>query len=297
MVKYSITDLEGLTGIKAHTLRIWEKRYSIVEPHRTETNIRYYLEEDLKKLLNISLLNQNGYRISKIAEMTEAEIAEKTASLTHITHDEQNFVDILTISLIELDAFKFQSIFNHHIQEHGLEYTMFELIYPFLEKLSLLWVSGSIQRVHELFLNNIVRQKILVAIDEIQLRKRNGMLSFLLFIPGFCRHEVSLLFIHFLLLSRNFNTVYIGNRAKEEDILKAIDLTSPDYLFTITLNGEPEEWNAFMHEFYSHTNTPIILLGPSLAMESELKTQIRALASISQVLDYIEQLPVPENIH
>lgn len=159
MAVYSISDLEKLSGIKAHTIRVWEQRYSIIEPKRTKTNIRYYQDADLKFLLNIALLNKNGIKISKIAKMSKGEIAEKVAAISEINFEYGTQLDALTISMIEMDESKFDRIVSTNIQQSGFEHTMLEIIYPFLEKLSVLWLTGSINPVQENFMSYLIRQK------------------------------------------------------------------------------------------------------------------------------------------
>ena len=138
MSNYSIKDLEKYTGVKAHTIRIWEQRYNLLEPHRTETNIRYYDDNDLKTLLNIALLNKNGYKISKIAKMSVDEIVHKVADISEVNFENATQLDALTISMIEMDEYKFDRIISTNIEQIGFERTMLEIINPFLEKLSLL---------------------------------------------------------------------------------------------------------------------------------------------------------------
>ncbi len=159
MAVYSIKDLEKLSGIKAHTLRVWEQRYDIIHPHRTKTNIRYYLDDDLKFILNIALLNKNGIKISKIAQMSREEIAEKVAAISEINFEYGTQLDALTISMIEMDEYKFDRIIRTNIQQLGFERTMLEIIYPFLDKLSVLWLTGSINPVQENFMSYLIRQK------------------------------------------------------------------------------------------------------------------------------------------
>ena len=141
MVVYSISDLEKLSGVKAHTLRIWEKRYGILHPKRTETNIRYYLDEDLRLLLNISLLNKNGIKISKIAKMSPIELQEKVSEITEIDASFEGQIDALTISLIELNEENAVKIINKNIEQKGFRETMLQVIYPLLDKLVLMWLS------------------------------------------------------------------------------------------------------------------------------------------------------------
>jgi len=154
---YSIRDLEKLSGIKAHTIRIWEQRYSIITPQRTDTNIRYYADDDLKLLLNVALLNKNGIKISRIANMSQHEIAEKVAAISEMNFEYDTQLDALTISMIEMDEYKFDRIVSTNSQQIGFERTMLEVIYPFLEKLSVLWLTGSINPAQENFISYLIR--------------------------------------------------------------------------------------------------------------------------------------------
>ena len=124
MAIYSIKDLENLCGIKAHTIRTWETRYGIVKPQRTKTNIRYYQDEDLKHLLNIAFLNKNGIKISKIAKMSKEEIASRVADMSSVSLEDNTQMDALTLSMIEMDEYKFDRIISTNIQKIGFERTM-----------------------------------------------------------------------------------------------------------------------------------------------------------------------------
>ena len=140
-----------MTGIKAHTLRMWEKRYGIIHPRRTETNIRYYRDEDLKSILNIATLNKHGYKISAIARMSPEEIRRKIAEISDVELKKDDQLDSLTLSMLELDEHKFNAIVDKHIEQNGFEFTLLEVIMPFLDKVGLMWLTGSIKQVHEKF--------------------------------------------------------------------------------------------------------------------------------------------------
>ena len=233
MAVYSIKDLEKLSGIKAHTIRIWEQRYGIIQPQRTKTNIRYYQDEDLKFVLNIALLNRNGIKISKIAKMTKEEIAEKVASISEINFEYGTQLDALTISMIEMDEYKFDKIISTNIQQLGFEKTMLEVIYPFLDKLSLLWLTGSINPVQENFMSFLIRQKIIVAIDKEPLVQDKNAKKFLIYLPEGEKQELSLLFMHYLLKSRKNYVVYLGQDISIRDLQDAYVIHKPDYIFTM----------------------------------------------------------------
>lgn len=160
MAIYSIADLEKLTGIKAHTIRIWEKRFGIINPKRTATNIRYYDDYDLKKITNISLLNKEGYKISAISSMPENAIEDLIANLTEVESFNSDSLDALTLSVIHLDEIKFLHIVNRNIHQLGFDSTFEELLMPLLDKLHEMWLSGSIKKVHEEFALQLIKEKL-----------------------------------------------------------------------------------------------------------------------------------------
>ena len=150
---YSIKDLEKLSGIKAHTIRIWEQRYNLIKPKRTQTNIRYYDDEELRKLLNVALLNKNGYKISHIANFSPANMNQIVSDLS-ATDPKSSHSDNLTIAMINMDEGKFHQIIDSKIKTLGFEQMMMDVIFPFLDKLYLLWLTGSINSAHENFISN-----------------------------------------------------------------------------------------------------------------------------------------------
>lgn len=233
MAIYSIRDLEKLTDIKAHTIRIWEQRYRIVEPKRTKTNIRYYTDNDLKTLLNIALLNRNGYKISKIAKMSEDEIVHKVADISEVNFENATQLDALTISMIEMDEFKFDRIISTNIEQIGFERTMLEIINPFLEKLSLLWLTGSINPAQEHFISCLIRQKIIVSIDKTPVITNPNVDKFLLYLPEGTADELSLLFLHYVIKSRGYRVIYLGQDIPLQDVKAVVNIHNPKYIYTI----------------------------------------------------------------
>jgi len=230
---YSIKDLENLCGIKAHTIRTWETRYGIVTPKRTKTNIRYYQDEDLKLLLNIALLNKNGFKISKIAKMSISEITAEVANLSSVQLEEDTQLDALTLSMIQMDEYKFDHIINTNIRQHGFERTMLEMIYPFLDKLSLLWLTGSIDPVQENFISCLIKQKLVAAIDAVPpVRSETGK-KFIIFLPEGENQELSLLLIHYLIKVRKNKVIYLGPKISIQDIKDTCKVHTPDFIFTM----------------------------------------------------------------
>jgi len=192
MAHYSIKDLEKLTGIKAHTLRIWEKRYNLLEPKRTNTNIRFYDDEDLKRILNIALLNRNGIKISRIAGLDENEICDKISDLSKNYPDTENIIDNLVMSMIDLDEKKFSKILVRSTEERGFEDTILHLIYPFFEKIGILWQTGVVNPAQEHFVSNLVRQKLIASIDKLSENEQQDAQRYIMFLPEGELHEINL---------------------------------------------------------------------------------------------------------
>ena len=169
MAVYSIKELEKLSGIKAHTIRIWEKRYNLIEPHRTNTNIRYYTDSDLKKILNVAVLNRQGIKISNIAKLNDLELKEEIIRVSRSHYSNEDIIDSLIIAMFDLDEYKLLSIIEKSISRIGFTSTVTDVLYPMLDKVGILWQSGDIYPAHEHFLSNLLRQKIIAATDKLKL--------------------------------------------------------------------------------------------------------------------------------
>ncbi len=293
MAVYSIKDLEKLSGIKAHTLRIWEQRYDIIEPRRTKTNIRYYLDEDLKLILNIALLNKNGIKISKIAKMSKEEIAEKVAAISEVNFEYGTQLDALTISMIEMDEYKFERIVSTNIQQLGFERTMLEIIYPFLDKLSVLWLTGSINPVQENFMSYLIRQKIIAAIDKEPLVSGRNVSKFLIYLPEGEKQELSMLFMHYLLKSRRNHVIYIGQDISLADLKDACNIHKPDFIFTmITEIFAREPVQQYIDRLSSNFKDCHILLSGYQVVAQEVAPphNVSILRSLGQAMDFLDRL-------
>ena len=233
MAVYTINDIEKLSGVKAHTIRIWEKRYSFLPNRRTDTNIRYYQDEDLELILNIAHLNRNGLKISKIANLSAEEIKQKVANSCEVDAIFDQQIDGLMLSMFELNEFKFLKILNHKIKEFGFEKTMDNFIYPLLDKLSIMWIAGSVKSVHENFINNIIKRKLVIEIDKIKVDYNNNEKKFFIYLPEYEAHEMSILYTYYLLKSHGVNTLYLGSQLTINDVKDAFDIFKPSHIFTI----------------------------------------------------------------
>lgn len=261
--QYSIKDLERLSNIKAHTLRIWEQRYGMLKPQRTDTNIRYYTDEELRYILNVSLLNQNGYKISKIASMSRDTIEREVKRITNSKSDHESQINALMIAMIDLNEISFNKIFNDAIVRLGFEDTFIKIIFPFMEKIGNLWITGSIRPLHEHFISNLIRQKLIVNIDAYPKMVKPNAKKFLLFTPENEIHELALLFNHYLLKSRQHDVVYIGLNIPIHDLKSVFHHQQPDYLVScFTIFPKQDMIKKYINTLVSDfPNSKIILSG------------------------------------
>ncbi len=249
MIRYSINDLEKLSGIKAHTIRMWEKRYHIINPQRTDTNIRYYDDEDLKNLLNISTLNSHGFKISKIALMDKNTIREKVLDIAGANGDHSTKINNLIVSMIEFDEESFEHVLNSSILKLGFERTVTDVLYPFLEKIGVLWQVGSLNVAQEHFITNLIRQKVILAIDGQSKQSAKEAKTFLLYLPDQEYHELGLLFYHFLLKKNGYKVVYLGQSVPFHDLQEVMKVRDSDFLFTYFVAAmNPQEIPAYLEQ-------------------------------------------------
>lgn len=288
MANYSIKDLENFTGIKAHTIRIWEKRYNVVEPKRTETNIRYYDDEDLKKLLNVSILNRHGYKISNIVGFSDTSICDKILNLAQTHNDSESQIENLVIAMIELDENKFDKIFNTSIINLGFEETILKLIYPFFEKIGILWQLGTINPAQEHFISNLIRQKLIVAIDGLVPSINEKSKSFLLYLPEGEFHELGLIFYQYLIKKRNHKLFYLGQTVPLEALKEVLKIKKVDYLFTsIVTPLDEDKLNTYFQELLEMSeNIKKIFLSGNAAAEAKDINLPDKLQVIKSVLDF-----------
>ncbi len=292
MPVYSINDIEKLCGIKAHTIRIWEKRYNIITPRRTETNIRYYLDKDLQKILNISLLNRNNYKISKIAKMSDGEMKRLVSELSEVTIETEDYLDSLMFAMLELDEYKFNKIIEHNISSKGFEVTMNDVVYPLMEKLSMMWIAGSIKSVHENFVANIIRRKTIVAIDNKSKESRPDAKRFLIYLPEGESHELSLLFLHFLLKDLGINVINLGSNIPLIDVLEGQKIFKANYIFTLFNDSFSQSpLQPYINELSRHLpNCNVLISGYQTAIQNlELPENVSLLRSISDVKSFAQK--------
>jgi len=254
MASYSIKDIESFTGIKAHTIRIWEKRYNLITPKRTCTNIRSYDDEDLKKLMNISVLNKHGMKISNLVHLDGGALGEKVMSLADNYNDPEKKIESLIVAMIDLDENRFEKIVNNTVMAIGFEETMIRLIYPFFIRVGMLWQTNTINPAQEHFVSNLLRQELLVATHNAFANHAPDAKTHLLFLPEREYHELGLLFYQYLLVKHGHKVIYLGasvpfGALQEVAEKKKIDCVLTSYTNPLNTESMQEEINR-LHETF-----------------------------------------------
>jgi len=292
MIRYSIRDLEKITGIKAHTIRIWEKRYGIVAPLRTQTNIRYYSDEDLRRLMNVAILNKYGYKISNIQGMSAAELNTCVVDLTHQDIDNDYQIDNLVMAMIELDEQRFDKIISSAIIKQGFDYVFENLLYKFLEKIGILWQIGSVNLVHEHFISNLIRQKLVLAIDGLQ-EYRIDHKTFVLFLPENEYHEVALLYLHFMIRKEGHKVIYLGQNVPLLHLKDIFEIHSVDYLITSIASMPPLTMIAdFLNELKQLYGDKQLFIGGNCMHDTsiELPANVKSFGTLMDFNEYLKKI-------
>ena len=291
MSTYSIKDLEQLSGIKAHTLRIWEQRYDFIKPKRTDTNIRFYDDRDLKLILNVSLLKENGHKISKISKMQFDDMQNEVIKLTEKKLNYPEQIHALTLAMIDHDEERFEKIMSTIILQLGFQMTMVKVIYPFLIKIGILWQTGSISPSQEHFISNLIRQKLIVAIDGLFVPASDYKKKYLLFLPEEEMHELSLLFSSYIIKAKKNKVIYIGQNTPFQDVIKVYNQLKPDYLLTVlTTHPQPCEIQAYLDKLsQTFHNSRILVSGRQVVGEDlHVGKNIELLVKLEDLIDFVD---------
>ncbi|MCB0832577.1 MAG: MerR family transcriptional regulator, partial [Bacteroidetes bacterium] len=237
---FSIKELENLSGIRAHTLRIWEKRYGVLRPDRTDTNIRQYTDKDLKRLLNVSLLNRHGWKISKISSLSDIQLTREVSSIAEDGAAPQALVHELVVAMMEMDEAAFEKTFAKAMKRRSFGQFMEEVVHPFLLKIGSLWLADGANPAQEHFMTNLLRQKIVAAIERMKaplgIRGRRYMLCLL---PGEL-HELGLLYANYLLKSQGNRVWYLGASVPLRDIEWSVRQCQPTDLVCILTTSQDQ---------------------------------------------------------
>jgi DNA-binding transcriptional MerR regulator len=217
---FSIKDLENLSGIKAHTIRIWEKRYNVLEPMRTDTNIRLYDLASLQKLLNITLLHEYGYKISKIAAYSEDEIPQLVRDIVSTKNAKNHAISAFKMAMMNFDQELFFNTYDWLIAEKSFKEVFHQVFVPLMNELGLLWQTDTISPAHEHFVSYLIKQKLVVNIEKLQAKKpvRTDKV-FVLSLPMNEIHELGLMYINYEILSHGYKAIYLGESMPIENLV------------------------------------------------------------------------------
>lgn len=293
MNKFTIKDLENLSGIKAHTIRIWEQRYSFLKPQRTATNIRYYSNLELKTLLNISLLNKYGYKISHISRMSNEELREKTLTLTGTEAQQERLINELIQHMVDVELQLFEKVIDQYLQVKGIEKTISYVIFPFMERIGILWLTDHINPAQEHLISNIIRQKLIVGIDGAT-TPLSLKTSMLLFLPENEHHEIGLLFLHYMLKIRGVKVIYLGANVPVKDLEYLVELKKPDYIYThLTTVIKEFNFDKFINNLKIRFPKQQIIISGLMAQTFEKKqipSNFRFVKSFAELNDFLGSL-------
>ena len=296
MAVYSIADLEKLTGIKAHTIRIWEKRFNFVQPKRTATNIRYYDDLDLKKVTSIALLSGKGYKISNICNMSLHELEGLVAQHIDVARFNADMLDALTLSILYLDELKFIHILNKHIEKNGFEIAFNELILPLLDKLNDMWLSGSIKKAQEEFALQIIKRKIVQQINLAEYHSKEGPSRFLLVMPKHENQQLNRLFVEYMLVKNNMASLYMSNDADLKDVIEAVDIFRADHIITFINESSSMEYADHLVMLNSKLEKPVnlVFIGYLSTVIKEKYPEVLETRNYSSLLKFLTGLKIPD---
>lgn len=289
-ISFSIKDLENLTGIKAHTIRIWEKRYGLLTPNRSDTNIRNYSTISLQKLLNISYLNNNGIKISKIADLKEDEINVKVREIASRSKIEDHSINALKMAMINFDQILFYKTYNNLLDNKSFSEIFYTVFIPLLNEIGLLWQTNTITPAHEHFLSVHIKQKILLNIEKLQsLEPKPATKTYVLYLPENEIHDIGLLFVNYQLRSRGYHTIFLGESVPMgslTDLLNFFDEITFVSYFTVYPEAENVlDYIGKFKDLLLRENNNLLLLGPKLesTKPSQLPSQVKIYNSIENL--------------
>jgi len=292
MNSFTIKDLENLSGIKAHTIRIWEQRYSFLKPQRTDTNIRHYSNDELKAILNIALLNKYGYKISHIDKMTLPEINDKLLTLSQSQAQQERIVNELIQLLVDLEIEKIDQTLNNYIRTKGIEKTIIQIIFPFLERIGILWLTNHVNPAQEHLVSNLIRQKIIIGIENCNTEPSSNE-TVLLFLPEGEHHELGLLFISYLLKNKGVKAIYLGADVPLKDMEFVARLKKTTLIYChLTSLAHNFNFDKFLLNLQNSLTDYKILISGQVCQQYKKKVpdNVILLQSLSAVMEYIGKL-------
>jgi DNA-binding transcriptional MerR regulator len=287
---FTIKDLENISGIKAHTIRIWEKRYNLLEPKRTDTNIRYYSHQNLRKLLNVVLLSKNNYKISKIAKMSEEEILIQSREVSFAMAINDDAINAFKLSMFQFDKVLFNNTYHKLLSKMNFKEIFKDVFIPFLQHIGLLWQTDTLLPSHEHFISNLIAQKIHVSTENLEHEIKESKKIYVLFLPENEIHELGLLYLNYELVLRGNQTIYLGQNLPLNN-LEYFFKHDKELCFITSLTIQP--YDDKLHEYFEEIETILhktkhefIAIGrkTSLIKNIEYKFNVSFFDSVSDLL-------------
>ena len=291
MNSFTIRDIENLCGIKAHTLRIWEQRYQLVNPRRKAGNHRLYDNDDLKYLLRIAYLYHNGHKISKLAGLSEDEVRQLTLSLVSANGSVEIFVNHLMEASLDFDQVRFDKILHNIILHMGFRKAITQVAYPFLNKIGLLWLTGHLVPAQEHFASALIIRKILVAINGLDNPLPGGGRKVLIYAPKGEFHEIPLLYMRYLMKRKGTHTIYFGTDIDIDELTCYCQQKSVSHLYfhlvTNLLRCEPDEYVQQLRETFPEQQ--IVLSGALAGTLQHIPPRVQVLKSLEEMQTFAEE--------
>jgi len=290
MSTYSMAQVSALTGISPHTMRIWERRYHFLKPNRTETNIRYFSDDELRMLLNISILLRGGIRVSQVDKMSEDEINKAVRTkLWEASDDNQDVIDSLTMSMLRMDEPGFSGLLDRQVSQEGLMNTMTDVIYPFLQQIGILWGTKSVIPSQEHFASNLIRQKIIAAIDALPDPPETAP-RILICLLEEEDHEIGALLAAYIGKELGYRIYYLGQRVPLANLDHVIEIVQPTYFLTMFITIRPEYVASSIDELSRKLKTQILVSGaPENFSELTFSKQIRHIQNPAELASFLRQ--------
>lgn len=302
MRQYAIKDLERISGVKAGTIRIWEQRYNLLQPMRTVTNIRYYQDNDLKKLLNVSMLLEKGMRISKIGQFDDSELKKMVSEFIQdgesLSEQTEFYIQAMLLAMLELDEARFNNLFEKSVNETGFLPTITEFIYPFLVKIGMMFITDEVNIGQEHFISCLIRQKIIAGIDDLptQIPTKHSY-KYVLFLPEGESHEIGLILANYILRSRGYQVIYLGQNVPARDVQQIVEEGKPSHILSIfTASRTPLEYENMLKNYdKAFPDTRIIYSGLSYyrdKMNWQPSKNVKIINGVSDFIDYLDKLAI-----
>lgn len=290
---FTIRDLENISGIKAHTIRIWEKRYNLLTPNRTDTNIRYYSGESLLKLLNVSLLNKHSFKISKISKMSEEEVLAAARDLAFKKGVNDEAINAFKMAMFQFDKVLFNNTYNKLLHKKTFREIFKEIFIPFLNHIGLLWQTKTLMPAHEHFISNLIIQKIQLNTEKLENTATNKDYKYVLFLPEGEIHEIGLLYLNYELVLRGSQTIYLGQSLPLNNLSYFLNSDiKVCFITSMTIKPYEDKVVEYFKEIdtvLKNTNTKLIAAGHRTleVKDMEFEADILVCPFILEVLDNI----------